>query len=61
MAMRFPAKITSSCIWVALPVDLVIYIGMPVVQTNGWLLGRTVGGWVYGDVITKFSDMGRFT
>ena len=24
VAMRFPAKITSSCIWVAIPVDLVI-------------------------------------
>ena len=24
VAMRFPAKITSNCIWVAIPVDLVI-------------------------------------
>ena len=24
MAIRFPAKITSSCIWVAIPVDCVI-------------------------------------
>ena len=26
VAMRFPAKITSSCIWVAIPFDWVIYI-----------------------------------
>ena len=42
--MRFPAKMTSSCIWVAIPVD--------------WLIlhrcGRTVGR-AYGHVITKFS------
>ena len=48
--MRFPAKITSSCIWVAIPVEL-FYIGMPVVRTDG----RSV----YGYVITKFSRMGR--
>ena len=48
--MRFPAKITSSCIWVAIPVEL-FYIGMPVVWTDG----RSV----YGYVITKFSRMGR--
>ena len=48
--MRFPAKITLSCIWVA---DLLIelfYIGVPVVQTDGR---------AYGHVITKFSRMGR--
>ena len=42
MAMRFPAKITSFCIWVAIPVDLLIelfYIGLPVVRTDG----RSVG------------------
>ena len=48
--MRFPAKITSSCVWVAL-IEL-FYIGMPVVRTDG----RSV----YGHVITKFSGMGRF-
>ena len=48
--MRFPAKITSSCIWFAIPVEL-FYIGMPVVWTDG----RSV----YGYVITKFSRMGR--
>ena len=34
--MRFPAKITPSCIWVA--IDLLIelfYIGLPVVRTDG--------------------------
>ena len=37
--MRFPAKIASSCIWVAyLLIDL-FYIGMPVVRTDG----RSVG------------------
>ena len=54
VAMRFPAKITSSCIWVAIPVEL-FYIGMPVVRTDGLLGGRAV----YGHVITKFSQMGR--
>ena len=58
--MRFPAKIISSCIWVAIPVEL-FYIGMTVVRTDGqW---SAVGGRrsVYGHVITKFSEMGRFT
>ena len=54
VAMRFPAKITSSCIWVAIPVEL-FYIGMPVVRTDGLLGGRAV----YGHVITKFSQMDR--
>ena len=49
--MLFPAKITSSCIGVAITVDWVIYIGMPVV--------RTVGLAVYGHVITKFFRMGQ--
>ena len=49
--MRFPAKITSNCVWVAL-IEL-FYIGMPVVRTDG----RSV----YGHVITKFSGMDRFT
>ena len=43
--MRFPAKISSSCVWVAL-IEL-FYIGMPVVRTDG----RSV----YGHVITKFT------
>ena len=30
------------------------YIGMSVVRTDGWLVGRT-----YGHVITKISRMGR--
>ena len=52
--MRFPAKITSSCIWVAIPVDWVIL---------HWYAcgadGRSLGRAVYGHVITKFSRMGR--
>ena len=52
--MRFPAKITSSCIWVAIPVDWVIL---------HWYAcgadGRSGGRSVYGHVITKFSRMGR--
>ena len=38
VALQFPAKITSSCIWVAIPVHMLnelFYIGMPVVQTDG--------------------------
>ena len=54
--MRFPAKIISSCIWVAIPVDWVIL---------HWYAcgadGRSGGRSVYGHVITKFSGMGRFT
>ena len=50
--MRFPAKITSSCIWVAIPVDWGLL---------HWLAcgadGR-VGGRAHGHVITKFSRMG---
>ena len=53
VAMRFPAKITSSCIWVAIPVDWVIL---------HWYAcgadGRSGGRSVYGHVITKFSRMG---
>ena len=45
--MRFPAKITSSCIWVAYLIEL-FNIGMPVVRTDGR---------VYGHVITKFLPM----
>ena len=54
MAMRFSAKITSSCIWVAISVDSVIL---------HWYAcgvdGRSLGRWLYGHVITKFSRMGR--
>ena len=59
--MRFPAKITSCCIWVAIPVDLLIelfYIGLPVVRTDGRTDGRAVGRSVYGQVNSKFSRMG---
>ena len=37
--MRFPAKITSSCIWVDIPVD----IGMPVVRADSRSGGQSVG------------------
>ena len=50
--MRFPAEITSGCIWVAIPVDWVILCL--------WC-GRTVGRSVYGHLITKFSRMDRFS
>ena len=41
MAMRFPAKITSSCIWVAKPVDRVI-LHWYACGADGRLVGRTV-------------------
>ena len=51
--MQFPAKITSSNIWVAIPqlIDL-FYIGMPVVRTDSRSVRRTITwlpkflGWV---------------
>ena len=50
---RFPAKITASCIWVAIPVDWAVL---------QWYAcgadGRTVGR-AYGHVITKFYRRGR--
>ena len=53
VATRFPAKITSSCIWVARPVDWVI-LHWYARGTDGRSLGRAL----YGHVITKFSRMG---
>ena len=53
----FPSKITSSCIWVAIPVNWVIYIGMPVVRTDARSSGRAG---VKGHKITKISGMGRW-
>ena len=53
VAMWFPAKITSSCIWVTIPVDWVIL--------HWYTCGadeRSLGRAVYGHVITKFSGMG---
>ena len=54
VAMRFPAKITSSYIWVAIPVGWVIL---------HWCAcgadGRSLGQSVYSHVITKFSRVGR--
>ena len=38
--MRIPAKVSSSYIWVAIPVDwFFFYIGMPVVRTDGRAVG----------------------
>ena len=51
--MQFPVKITSSYIWVAIPVELVIL---------HWdacgVDGRSGGRPVYSHMITKFSRMG---
>ena len=52
--MRFPAKITSSCIWLPYLFIELFYIGIPVVRTDG----RT-GGRAFRQVITKISRIGR--
>ena len=50
--MWFPANITSSCIWVAILLTELFYIGMPVARTDGQAGGRMVTwlpnflGWV---------------
>ena len=49
--MRFPAKITSSCIWLPYLFIELFYIGIPVVRTDGRTCVR--------QVITKISRMGR--
>ena len=54
--MQFPAKIASSCIWVAIPVDWVI-LHWYACDADGRSFRRSV----YGHVIAKFSGMGRFT
>ena len=41
VAMRFPAKITSSCIWVAMPVDWVILLCYAC-GADGRSVGRTI-------------------
>ena len=51
VAMRFPAKITSSCIGLPYLLIELFYIGIPVLRMDGFS--------VYGHVITKFSRMGR--
>ena len=52
-AMWFLANKTFSCIWVAILLLELFYIGMPVVRTDGRSLARSL----YGHVITKiFSD-----
>ena len=51
--MRFPAKITSSCIWVSIPVDWVI-LHWFACGANG-----SAGLCTYGHVITNFFRMGR--
>ena len=53
LAMWFPAKITSSCIWVAIPVDSVI-LHWSACESDGRAVGRT-----YGHMITRISQMGR--
>ena len=40
--MRFPAKITSSCIWIAIPVDWVILYWYAC-GADGRSLGQSVG------------------
>ena len=52
------AKITSSCIWVAIPVDWII-LHWYACGADGRSLGQAVGRSVYGHLITKFSRMGR--
>ena len=52
--MRFPAKIPSSCIGVAIPVDWVI-LHWYAFGVDGRSLGRSL----YSHVITKFSQMGN--
>ena len=52
VAMRFPAKITSSSIWVPYLLIELFYIDIPVVRT----VGR-----IYGHVITKISRMDRLS
>ena len=54
MAIGFPAKITSSCIWVAIPVDSVILHWYACGADGRWL-----GHSVYVYVVTQFSRMGR--
>ena len=56
--MRFPANLTSSCIWVTIPVDWVV-LHSYACGADGRSLGREGGRSVYGHVITKFSRMGR--
>ena len=56
VAMPFPAKMTLSSIWVAIPVDWVI-LHWCACGADGRSLGRAVGQSVYGHVITKFSRL----
>ena len=48
VAMRFPAKITSSCFWLTYLLMELFYIGMPVMLTDGrvYYLGFDWSGWV---------------
>ena len=55
MALRFPAKINSSCIGLPYLLIELFYIVTPVARTDGLLGGRAV----YGQVITIFSRIGR--
>ena len=51
VAMRFPAKITSGCIWLPYLLIELFYIGMPACGVDGR---------AYGHVITKISQMGTW-
>ena len=53
VAMRFPAKVTSNCIWVAILVDWV-FLHWFACGADGRLGGRA-----YGHVLTKFYWMAR--
>ena len=55
VAMRFPAKITLSCIWVAIPDDWVI-LHWYACGVDGRYLGWAIG---VRHVVTKYSRMGR--
>ena len=58
VAMWFSAKITLSCIWVAIPVDWVI-LHWYACGADRRSLGQVGGQSVYSHMITKFSRMGR--
>ena len=57
VATRFPAKISSSCIWVAISVDCCLILHWYAYGTEGQSLGWAM----YGHLITKFSRMDRFS
>ena len=56
VAMPFPTKISSSCIWVTIPVDWVI-LHWYACGAKGQSVSGSIGH-TYGHVITKISRMG---